>query len=195
MDNHGRPSSHGKLARILIDPSFRKRAIRYALRLPTPLDTEDRRVLEQVIFRYYVSQPDIQTILFVGVDWYTKHYERAFFRGRTLWTLDVDPKTRKFGARRHVTSALEDAQLHFPPDHFDLIVCSGVYGFGIDTLEQCERAFGACYELLRPNGDFVLGWNDIAGHRPVPMGSIESLSRFAPTRLPPLQTHCYVTDT
>ncbi|MET0985888.1 MAG: methyltransferase domain-containing protein [Steroidobacteraceae bacterium] len=195
MDSQGRPSSHGKLTRILIDPTFRKRAIRYALGLPTPLDTEDRRVLERIIFEHYLSQSNVQTILFVGVEWYTKHYEKSYFGGRTLWTIDVNPEVRKFGARQHLTCALEDVEPHFNPGYFDLIICSGVYGFGLDTPAQCERAFGACYTLLRPAGHFVLGWNDVPGHRPVLLPAIESLSQFKPCQLPPLQAHRYLTNT
>lgn len=195
MDKQGRPSSHGKLARVLIDPHFRSRLVRYCLGLPTPLDTEDRRVLEQVIFKHYCAQPDIRTVLFVGVDWYTKHYEKQYFSDKTFWTIDVLPSARRFGAKRHLICALEDLEPHFAAEYFDLIVCSGVYGFGLNTRSACERAFDTCYTLLRTGGHFVLGWNDVRTDAQCSLAEIDSLRRFRPRELPALGAHRYLTHT
>jgi hypothetical protein len=193
MDNHGRPSRQGRLARALTDPQFRTRVLRYCLGLPTPLETEDRRVLEEVIFRHYCSLPDVYTILFVGVDWYTRHYERFYFSDKDFWTIDKSPRRRRYGAKQHLTCALEDLIPHLPLEYFDLIVCNGVHGFGLNTREQCERAFNVCHELMREKGTLVIGWSDGPTQAECSLGEVQSLRKFIPVAMPVLGTHRYAT--
>lgn len=195
MDNQARATHQSKLFRVLTDTAFRTRLARFALGLPTPLDTEDRHVLEEVIFKDYLARPDVQSVLFVGVDWYTKHYDRAFFRGKNFWTLDMLPGARKFGARQHVTCPLAEAPRHLAAESFDLIVCNGVYGHGMNAQEDCEGGFQACFTLLRAGGYFVLGWNDVPEHTFAPLSSLQSLAKFTACELPALGTHKYLTNT
>ena len=191
----GSGTSDRTLTRLFTDWNFAKRAMRYALHLPTPMHTEDRRVLEQVIFKHYAAQPQFKTILFVGCQWYTKHYGKYFFPRREYWTIEPDEHARKYGGDRHVVAPLEELDEHFPEDYFDLILCNGVYGFGLDAAEDCERAFAACYSRLRTGGELVLGWNDVPARTPVPLESIANLQRFEKSVFPPLGTSRYVTDT
>ena len=183
------------LVRLITDRSFALRAMRYALRLPTPLRTEDRRVLEQIIFPYYASRPDVHTVLFVGCQWYTSHYNRKHFPAHEYWTIEPDAEARRFGARRHVVAPLEQLDAHFPENFFDLIICNGVYGFGLDAPEHCETALAHCYSRLRPGGTLVFGWTDVPARTPVPLESISSLQRFAKAGSSPLGGWRYVTNT
>ena len=183
------------LSRLLTDVDYAKRVVRYVLGLPVPLATEDRRILEQVIFPYFLGLPNTQRILFVGCDWYTKHYERAFFRGRDFCSIDVSPKARKFGARRHIVSSLGELDAHFPEGHFDIIFCNGVYGFGLDSAPDCEVAFDRCRSRLRNGGYFVFGWTDIPARTPVPLDQIAALSRFQRFPVAPFASWRYLTDT
>ncbi len=192
------PGAHAKrniLVRLVTDWDFAVRAMRYALRMPTPLHTEDRSVLEQVIFRYYASLPEVKRVLFVGCQWYTSHYGRRFFPQHDYWTIEPDEKWRKHGGRQHIVAPLEDLDTHFPPDYFDLILCNGVYGFGLDGLEQCERAFAHCHSRLRDNGHLVLGWNNVPARTPLPLDSIESLKRFRKFTFPAFGSWRYRTQT
>lgn len=193
----GRAHQRGQPAwvRIFTDGGYRARLFRYALGLPTPLSTADRQVLETVIFRYYAGKADIRSVLFVGCDWYTRHYDRAYFQCKNYWTLDPARRARKFGARQHVMASLEDLGAHFPPGYFDLIICNGVYGYGLDSRSQCERAFDACYRALRERGSLIIGWDDIPQRTPVPLEEIDSLARFAKVPFPPLGCWRYATDT
>jgi hypothetical protein len=191
-EDGGRRSS---AVRLLTDRTFALRAIRYALGLPTPMATEDRRVLEQVIFRHYAARADIRSILFVGCQWYTRHYGRTFFATRDYWTIEPDEKARKYGAPRHVVAPLERLDAFFPEGYFDLIVCNGVYGFGLDTLEQCETALGHCHSRLREGGELVFGWNDVPARTPVPLTSLRSLARFRKVPFPAFGSWRYLTDT
>jgi hypothetical protein len=183
------------VVRLLTDWSFAKRAVRYALHLPTPMETEDRRVLEQVIFRYYATQPEFRRILFVGCQWYTRHYGASFFPGREWWTIEPDEQARKFGGERHIVAPLQDLESHTAADYFDLIFCNGVFGFGLDAPQDCERAFAACYSRLRAGGQMLLGWNDVPARTPISLDSIASLRQFERWTFPPLGTWRYTTDT
>jgi SAM-dependent methyltransferase len=183
------------LVRLCTDWGYATRVVRYALGLPVPLDTEDRHVLEKVVFPHFLALPDTHRVLFIGCDWYTKHYQRAFFSDRDYWTLDVSPKARKFGGTQHIVDGVESLETHFAPGSFDLIFCNGVYGFGLDRLEHCERAIEACWSTLRPGGYFVFGWDDIPARTPVPLEKITALNRFEHFPLDHLGTWRYLTDT
>lgn len=189
-----RTSQHPVL-RALREPAYRTRVIRHLLRLPDPLRTADRDLLEGVIFKYYIECPQVRSVLFVGCDWYTRHYERAYFHSKNYWTIDPAPAARKFGARRHLVAALEDLGDHLPSGYFELIICNGVYGYGLDSREQCERAFEACYRALRSDGHLILGWDDIPERTPISLDETKSLSRFARLTFAPLGTWRYLTDT
>lgn len=181
--------------RLLTDRAFLVRAMRYLLHLPTPLLTEDRRILEQVIFKYYGARREIRSVLFAGCQWYTQHYESAFFPRHDYWTIEPDEKARKYGARQHVVAPLEHLDRFFPEGYFDLIVCNGVYGYGLDSLEQCEAAFAQCHSRLRECGHLVLGWDDVSARTPVPLANVASLRCFRRPLFPPLGTSRYLTDT
>jgi SAM-dependent methyltransferase len=179
-------------------PSLRRvlaRTVGSVLRRPTPLANEDRRVLEQIVFRYYAAQPDINRILFVGCQPYTRHYERAYFPRREFWTIDPDEKLRKFGSSRHVVAPLENLDDFFAEDYFDLILCNGVFGWGLDAPENCERAFLNCHSRLRNDGHLLVGWNDVPSRTPFPIESIESLHRFRSFTFPAFGSFRYLTQT
>lgn len=181
--------------RFLRDPQFRVRAVRFLLGRPTPLQAPDRTVLETIIFPYFHFLPEVQSVLFVGCDWYTRHYEEAYFAGKEYWTIDPAPAARKFAGRRHAVAPLEDLERHFPPERFDLIVCNGVFGYGLDGLQQCEAAFRQCHSRLRAGGYLVVGWDDVPERSPVPMEAIASLKAFQRLEFPPLGTWRYLSRT
>lgn len=157
------------------------------------LPTEDRRVLERVIFAHYAGLAGIRTVLFVGCEFYTQRYERYFAR-HNYWTIDPDPHRRRFGGRQHVIGRLEQLGEHFPTGFFDLIVCNGVYGWGLDRAEDCETALHACHACLADGGHLVFGWNDMPRYDPAPLASIGAFSRFAEYAIPGLGSQ-YLTAT
>jgi SAM-dependent methyltransferase len=181
--------------RLLTDWAFVVRAVRHVLHLPTPLHTEDRRVLERIIFRYYAAQPDVRSVLFVGCDWYTRHYGRRYFGQHDFWTIEPSESARRFGARQHVIAPLERLDAFFPQGYFDLIICNGVFGYGLDSFEQCELAFAHCYSRLREGGQLVFGWDDLPERTPIALEAVASLKRFRRVDFPPLGTSRYLTDT
>ena len=185
------------LKAALTEHGYLSRMIRRRLSLPTPLDTADRRVLEKTIFPSYLADPAVKRILFVGCDGYTAHYERLYFSQHEYWTLDPEPKLRRYGAKlRHVIGRLELLATYFSECFFDLIVCNGVYGWGLNTAEQCEAAFTQCHACLRPGGYLLLGWADMPTHRgSIALSDVASLRQFSRHRFPTLGTSRYLTDT
>jgi hypothetical protein len=189
--------------------------VKELLGLKTPLRTHDRYVLEQIIIPYFVSRRDIKSVLFVGCDWYTKHY-RKFFRGMEYWTIEPDMKKQRYGSQNHVVDFLEHLHYYFPSGYFDLIICNGVYGWGLNRKEQCEMAFGNCFDGLRYGGEFILSWDalpednpssliglhqpvslmdleSLGWHQPVPLEEIENLKAFQHQQFVPLSTWRYPT--
>jgi hypothetical protein len=162
--------------------------------IPVRKRTSDRVVLEETILPYFAAKADVSDILFVGCDWYTAHYSKLF-RGKNYWTIEPDPAKSVFGAKQHVVDSLENLGRYFTSGQFDLILCNGVYGFGLDSEVQCETAFNNCYVCLRNLGELVLGWNDTPDRTPVPLNQLQSLSKFHPSHFPPLATWRYRTDT
>ena len=166
---------------------------RNALGLPNRMRTLDRDTLEQVILPAYAARADIKTVLFVGCAWYTRHYERML-PGRVYWTIDPDPWKKRFGARRHIVAGLESLGAHIAPGSLDLIVCNGVFGWGLDDRADCERAFAGCFEALRSAGELIIGWNDVPELRPLELASLQSLARFRPLIFGPLGSAQYLAN-
>lgn len=190
------PESKWKvLLPLFIEAGFARRVVRKRLGLHTPLNTTDRQILEQVIFPHFSSLAAVKTVLFVGCDTYTAHYQRVFFSKANYWTLEPEPSLRRFGARQHVVAAFEELARHFDESYFDLIICNGVYGWGLDRAEQCEAALSQSYACLRAGGFLLFGWDDVPRRTPVPLESIPSLSRFRRYQLPALATWRYLTAT
>src|SRR6185437_10569199 len=152
-----RASTRAAVLRLFTDWGFVVRAARFALGLPVPMQTEDRRVLEQIIFPYFGSASEMRTVLFVGCDWYTKHYQRVFFRSHTFWTIDPAPRAARFGGRQHIIAPLESLEEHFPGAHFDRILWRGVAGFASRAQAECSGAFEDRHPRVRAEVSVVVG--------------------------------------
>jgi SAM-dependent methyltransferase len=160
---------------------------------PLAVHTEDRRVLEKVIFAHYATLINVRKVLFVGCESYTQHYDR-YFLGRNYWTLDADPGRRSFGGKQHVIGRLEQLREYFPAGFFDLVVCNGVYGWGLNRAEDCETALNECHACLSDGGHLVFGWNDTPRWDPAPLASIRAFSSFAEYVVPTLGSK-FLTET
>lgn len=167
--------------------------IRNALGFSNELHNPDREVLEKVVLAEYAKRHDLKSVLFVGCDWYTRHYEKLF-PGREYLTLDFDAWKKQFGSARHIIAGLEDIEAHVSPASLDLIICNGVFGWGLDSNEACEKAFNGCFNALRPNGELVIGWNDKPESRPLDLGSLASLARFDPLVFEAFGSHQYLAN-
>ncbi|MDB5818262.1 MAG: Methyltransferase type 11 [Rhizobacter sp.] len=162
--------------------------IRFWLGLTRGMDTPDRRVLEDQILgglaRRWRLQPGPRPrVLFVGCDWYTAHYP-SLWPEAEFTTIEPDPSKARHGAQRHIVDVLQHLGRHVEPWSFDVIVCNGVYGWGLDDAQDVETAFQACIDALDHDGVLVLGWNDVPRRDPVPLRLVKALDALEPWSLP-----------
>lgn len=160
------------------------RTLRGAVGLPTSLDTQDRRLLEREILPWFGARAEYRRVLFVGCDWYTRHYD-AFFDGREYWTLEKDPARRRYGAARHVADSVVHLADHFPEASFELILMNGVLGWGLDDPAEAETALAACATRLASGGVLLLGWNDVPEKRILDPDESPALARLEAWSFPP----------
>lgn len=143
-----------------------------------------------MIFPYFVPLPQYSKILFVGCAWYTRGY-RTIFRDKDYQTLEIDPRESRYGAKTHIVDSLENIHKHYDEGALDLILCNGVFGWGLDDRAAVEIAFGGCFRCLRSGGVLVHGWNDTPERCPFPLEECQSLQQFQPFVFPPLATAEY----
>ncbi|MCU0535903.1 MAG: class I SAM-dependent methyltransferase [Hydrococcus sp. Prado102] len=158
-----------------------------------PLFSDSRYILESQVFPYFCDRSEYHKILFVGCAWFTRYYEREYFFYKDYWTIDNNPSRKKYGAKQHIVDTLSNLNRHFGQNYFDAIVCSGVFGWGLNDKEDVETAFAQCFQCLRYDGMFILGWNDIPQRKPFPLESCESLKQFKPYIFEPLSASQYLT--
>jgi SAM-dependent methyltransferase len=160
------------------------------------LKNEDRRILEQVIFPYFWNANDFQNVLFVGCHWYTAGYNKWFEeKQKNYWTIEIHPSRKRYGAKQHIIDGVQNIGNHFNPNSLDLILCNGVFGWGLDARPDVEEAFQESFVCLRDGGVLVVGWDDIDERRPFSLDQCRSLQKFQPFVFPPLACSRYVTDT
>jgi hypothetical protein len=162
----------------------------------TRLHSPDRVLLESRLLAACAADGGLRVLLFVGCDWYTRDYVELFAPRRERFrTIDVDPAKARFGGSGHVVAPLQEVDRHFAPGSVDVIVCNGVYGFGIDDRTELGRAFAASHAVLRERGTLVLGWNDVAALAPFDPAPVALAQGFARAQAGPLGDWRVATDT
>ncbi len=169
------------------------------------LRSHDRYILEQVIFRELVITERFKNILFAGCSYYTRCYPFIFdkFTRVSFSTVDPDPAMVCYGSKKnHTVGPLQAMNgLEKNKNAYDLVIVNGVFGFGIDTEADKTSAIDTAYELLRPGGRLLIGYNDIA-HLPDAEGGRSQLrydfssidkARWEPAAIPGLQSSDFLT--
>jgi hypothetical protein len=100
-------------------------------------------------------------VLFIGCRIYTKPYE-SYFPDSEYWTLEIDPKQARWGAKLHKIGDVRLVDSIFGHGIFDQVIFNGVLGFGVNTDGEQNQTFEALRRIMRPDGILVLGWNQ--GH-------------------------------
>ncbi|MCK5510531.1 methyltransferase domain-containing protein [Candidatus Parcubacteria bacterium] len=147
---------------------------------------EDRNVLESIIFPYMLAYHNPETVLDIGREGNQKFYN-DFFSNRELWTIDLNPKHREFGAKNHVTDDVVNIKKHFKNNYFDFILMNGVFGWGLDDEKKIQTAFDGIYKILKPNGIFILGYNDEI----FPFKKINGLNKLKKYKFEPLKNSSF----
>ena len=153
--------------------------------MPALRSSEDRRILEEVILPVYAARPAGQRVLFVGCAAYTQTYAERF-AAHEYWTIDPVARRRRFGSERHIVDFLQNLGCHVEPEYFDLIICNGVLGWGLNALQDADAAFAACHLHLREGGEILVGWNDVAPRNRVRPDDVPALRGFKPLVSEPL---------
>lgn len=152
------------------------------------IEFEDRDCLERIILPYVLGNHNPQRTLDIGREDYQTFYN-LYFENRELWTLDFDPKRKKFGAKgHHITDDVANVKNHFEDGYFNFILMNGVFGWGLNDPVKIEQTFESIYKLLAPGGLFILGWNDIKDLTPMPLTEIKALKKLTPYVFPPLES-------
>jgi hypothetical protein len=153
----------------------------------------DRQLLDGVILAHYARAPGFERVLFVGCKKYNAK-NRVLFAGRSYATIDPNPEAVRFGGSPHIVGRVEEAAAHLGHGSVDAVVMNGVIGFGVDEPPAVERAIAACYAVLRPQGELVLGVNELL-HAAADLGSVKALAGFVPFVFPPLGTDRLTVET
>lgn len=135
----------------------------------------DRVMLTKAIFPALARTAALASgsdVLWIGCRRVTKAYYREIeARGARCWTLDIDPMVRRFGRRgRHVIGNVLDLNLLFPKLRFNAVLCNGIFGFGVDTVDDQIKACAAMASVTKPGGWLLLGWNSDRGPDPLQAG-------------------------
>jgi hypothetical protein len=140
----------------LFEKLIRKTARELTLKWRHP----DRYILERKIFPKLVNKK----ILLVGVAQYTSDYPKRLGEGKDneIWTIDIDPKVREFGAKNHIVDSISNADKHLEEEFFDIILMLGVFGYGLNHKKDGEKALKSCYNLLKKGGVVIITLTDLA---------------------------------
>ncbi len=173
--------------KLLYFKFFCKKIIKY--HIDYPRDTcDDRNILESVIFPNILAEYNPQTILDIGREDYQSFYNE-FFVKRELWTMDMDPVRVEYGdPDRHITDNVVNLKTHFKDNYFDFVLMNGVFGWGLDDETDVQKSFNAIYDILKPGGIFILGYNE----QKVAMDKIEGLNKLEKIKLRALGVHEYL---
>lgn len=130
-----------------------------------------------------LSKPGAQ-VLWVGCRHYTRRYPAMIEReGAVCWTLEIDPRARRWGhPRRHTVGDLQKVGALYPPGHFDVALVNGVFGWGLDTPDGQNEAVEGLARVLKPGGILMLGWNTDRSTDPNELPASQKL--FVPSRRP-----------
>lgn len=98
------------------------------------------------------------SVLFVGAAPYTYHYEELF-RQNQYTTIDINPATAVWGAHCHLIAPVQDINRHRPAGYFDCVILNGVFGFGVDKIEDMRAVLEELYKAMPPGALLIVGWN------------------------------------
>lgn len=117
-----------------------------------------RYIMERKIF----LKINGKKVLLVGAAHYTANYPKLLGEGsrNELWTIDIDPRMREFGGKKHIIDNITNIDKYFKKEFFDIILLFGILGYGLNTKKEAEKAMKSCYKVLKKNGELIITWSD-----------------------------------
>lgn len=153
----------------------------------------DRVFLENTAIPFFAETEEIKTVLDIGVDWYTWRYNRLF-PNQEYHSIDFDPGKARFASDRHIEGSLLELDQHYKAEQFDLIMCNGVFGWGVNEPETIQTGAMQITKCLAPGGYLVVGWNDNDERRPEGLEAILA-DKLEPFVFPPVNDCFFDTNT
>jgi hypothetical protein len=104
--------------------------------------------------------------LFIGVDWYNKYIWKKY---DSIYWVTVDPikKNSQYGASEHYIGGFPLGSIELISKHkFDVIYFNGVYGWGLNHLDELKDTFCQLRLLLKNGGKIVFGYNETPERNP-----------------------------
>jgi len=151
--------------------------------------SDERRLLETLILPWYSTRPGFNNVVFTGGQWYTMGY-RKLFKNSRFRVMEICPKAaRRYGGKDVINDSCANSEACFEPDSLDLVLFTGVFGFGLDTLEELTDALNGFYRALRPGGELLFSLDDIPGHVPFDPLVTPAMKQFEPVLFEPLNTY------
>ena len=141
-----------------------------------------------------LAEAGMTRLLFVG----TRPYNRSFYReceakGLRVWSVDIDSASARWGAPAgHMIGDVRQLDKLAGKLRFDAIIFNGMFGFGINSVEDATQTIRGLIRTLEPNGVLIVGWNPgltpdflAAGElrqmlSPTKLGAIPASTEFAP---------------
>ena len=120
-------------------------------------------------------------LLFVGCRSYTAAYCEYWMRSKiSCWTIDIDPVAAKWGVPgRHIIGDVLHADEMFRESEFDVSIMNGVFGFGIETIDEMDRAVKSIATITKQGGLLIIGWNTDVISDPADLPSIKQHFRYS----------------
>lgn len=123
-------------------------------------NNEDRRILETQILPWYGSRPELRSVVFTGAQWYTRGY-RHLFKGKSWRVIEVIPQAaRWYGGPGAITGSVADIASWYEPGSLDLILFTGVFGYGLNSRDDLDRTLAGMHRCLRSGGELLFSWDD-----------------------------------
>ena len=128
----------------------------------------------------HLREANYRNILIVGVMPYSQHYAYFLMRqGACVSTMDSDSKAAACGSpQMHIVDRIENAGSYFPDDSIDLVLCCGIYGFGLMDEKEVRASLSAVRRVLKPKGLLVFSWNRKPMHDPIDLANSGAFSGF-----------------
>lgn len=152
------------------------------------LRAADRDVLEREIFPALEAEAQWRRVLFVGCHWYTWHYPKLL-PSKEFVTIEINPARRRYGASIHVVDSVENLHRHFEKASFDIVIMTGVIGWGLDDPDGANQALQEIRDVLQPNGLLLLGCDSAREHAPFDVLELSAMEKFQPWTFPAWGSH------
>lgn len=137
--------------------------------------------MEYCLLPHFHADDRIQKILIVGVAHYSAHYDEYFNHKQSVYSIDPDTKTARFGCKdRHFIDYIQHVDQYFDDGTFDCVLMNGVYGHGLDKENDLQKALDKVYNVLGNKGILLFGWDKQQGVDPIDLDSKSLFEKYSP---------------